>query len=108
MVLHSTQLVGVSPHLGHVLQLLLGLLLPQEVETAGDLHLPAVVEDVHREEQQLEDAAVIIQAVSPPPPCTASSQQHTKVNRAKIKLSLLPIIAFSIKETQIRLLSFMS
>ena len=72
-----------SPHLGHVLQLLLGLLLPQEVETAGDLHLSAVVEDVHREEQQLEDAAVIIQAVSPPPPCTASSQQQTKVNRAK-------------------------
>ena len=55
-----------SPHLGHVLQLLLGLLLPQEVEAAGDLHLPGVVEDVHREEQQLEDAAVIIQPVSPP------------------------------------------
>ena len=74
-----------SPHLGHVLQLLLGLLLPQEVEAAGDLHLPGVVEDVHREEQQLEDAAVIIQAVSPPSP----NQPHTKVNRAKIKLSLL-------------------
>ena len=55
-----------SPHLGHVLQLLLGLLLPQEVEAAGDLHLPGVVEDVHREEQQLEDAAVIIQPVSLP------------------------------------------
>ena len=106
MVLHSTQLVCVSPHLGHVLQLLLGLLLPQEVEAAGDLHLPAVVEDVHREEQQLEDAAVIIQAMSPPPPCTASSQQQTKVTSAKIKLSLLHI-PFSVRETQIRLLSFM-
>ena len=89
--LKSTQLVGVSPHLGHVLQLLLGLLLPQEVEAAGDLHLPGVVEDVHREEQQLEDAAVIIQPVSPPYHHQAS-QPHTKVNRANganIELSLL-------------------
>ena len=83
-----------SPHLGHVLQLLLGLLLPQEVEAAGDLHLPGVVEDVHREEQQLEDAAVIIQPVSPP---TSPSQPHTKVNRANIESSLL-FIAFSVKE----------
>ena len=65
-----------SPHLGHVLQLLLGLLLPQEVEAAGDLHLPGVVEDVHREEQQLEDAAVIIQPVSPPYRHPASHTQR--------------------------------
>ena len=84
-----------SPHLGHVLQLLLGLLLPQEVEAAGDLHLPGVVEDVHREEQQLEDAAVIIQPVSPSSP----SQPHTKVNRANIESSLL-FIAFSVRETR--------
>ena len=86
-----------SPHLGHVLQLLLGLLLPQEVEAAGDLHLPGVVEDVHREEQQLEDAAVIIQPVSPPIP--SPSQPHTKVNRANIESSLL-FIAFSVRETR--------
>ena len=105
MVLHSTQLVGVSPHLGHVLQLLLGLLLPQEVETAGDLHLPAVVEDVHREEQQLEDAAVIIQAMSPPHhhPAPPPASSKPRFNSAKIKLSLL----HSVRETQIRLLSFM-
>ncbi len=33
------ELVGVPPHLGHLLQLLPGLLLPQEVQGRGNLHL---------------------------------------------------------------------
>ena len=49
------QLVGVPPHLGHVLQLLVGLLLPEEVQAAGDLHLTTVIEDVEREEDQVEN-----------------------------------------------------
>jgi hypothetical protein len=33
------ELVGVPPHLRHLLQLLPGLLLPQEVQGRGNLHL---------------------------------------------------------------------
>ena len=42
------------PGLIHVLQLLLGLLLPEEVQGRGDLHLPPVVQDHHHEEAQDE------------------------------------------------------
>ena len=46
------ELVGMPPGLIHVLQLLLGLLLPEEVQGRGDLHLPPVVQDHHHEEAQ--------------------------------------------------------
>ena len=48
------ELVGMPPGLIHVLQLLLGLLLPEEVQGRGDLHLPTVVQDHHHEEAQDE------------------------------------------------------
>ena len=49
------QLVGVPPHLRHLLELLPRLLLPQEVQRRVDLHLPPVVQ--HQEDEQHEDDA---------------------------------------------------
>ena len=44
-----------ASHLRHVFELILGLLLPEKIQTACDLHLSSMVENVHREEKQLED-----------------------------------------------------
>ena len=51
------ELVGVAAHLRHLLQLSAGLLLPEEVERGGDLHLAAVVED--EEDEEAKDEAGI-------------------------------------------------
>ncbi len=51
------ELVGVAAHLRHLLQLPAGLLLPEEVERGGDLHLAAVVED--EEDEEAKDEAGI-------------------------------------------------
>ena len=42
----------VPAHLGHLLELLARLLLPEEVERGVDLHLPPVVEHQKHEEHQ--------------------------------------------------------
>ena len=44
-----------ASHLRHVFELILGLLLPEKIQTACDLHLSSMVENVHGEEKQLED-----------------------------------------------------
>ena len=49
------KLVGVPPHLRHLLQLLARLLFPQKVQGGGDLDLPPVVED--EEDEEAEDEA---------------------------------------------------
>ena len=44
-----------ASHLRHVFELILGLLLPEKIQTARDLHLSSMIENVHGEEKQLED-----------------------------------------------------